>query len=172
MSEQKDEFEYIKVEGPDVFFYCEVSRESIVELCQVLKRVERDRYNPIFLHIQSDGGDVHAGLGAMDFLRTIKSTVVTIAEGMCASAATFILLGGDERQVLPNTYLLIHQISNDMWGKYEDLKDEMKQCELIMKRIKKIYLRETSIPEKKLDRLLQRDMYLSARQCIKYNITK
>ena len=89
---------------------------------------------------------------------------------MCASAATFIFLGGDKRIVEPNAYLLIHQLGSDFWGKYEDMKDEMKQCDRLMKRMKKIYLRETSLPESKLNKLMKRDLYLSHRQCVKYNI--
>jgi hypothetical protein len=41
--EKASVLEYIKVEGPDVFFYCDVSVESVAELCAVVKKVERDR---------------------------------------------------------------------------------------------------------------------------------
>jgi hypothetical protein len=169
-TDEDKKLEYIKVEGPHIFFYCEVSRETVAELCMVLKQVEAERHSPIYVHIHSEGGDLHAGLGCMDFIK--RMNVVTIAEGMCASAATFILLGGRIRQVLENTYLLIHQMSNEIWGKYEELKDEMRQCERIMRRMKKIYMKETAIPEKKLDRLMKRDLYLSYRKCVRYGICK
>jgi ATP-dependent protease ClpP protease subunit len=163
--------EYIKVEGPDVFFYCDVSVESVAELCAVVKKVEREFYESIVrVHIHSDGGDLHAGLAAMDFLKSLRSRVVTIAEGMCASAATFIFLGGDERIVCPNAYLLIHQLGSEFWGKYEEMKDEMQHCERLMKHMKRIYLRETNLPEAKLDKLMKRDLYLSYKKCVKYGI--
>ena len=172
MAEEKASvLEYIKVEGPDVFFYCDVSVESVAELCTVVKKVERDYYESIVrVHIHSDGGDLHAGLAAMDFLKSCKSRVVTIAEGMCASAATFIFLGGDERIVCPNAYLLIHQLGSEFWGKYEEMKDEMQHCERLMKHMKRIYLRETNLPEAKLDKLMKRDLYLSYKKCVKYGI--
>jgi len=50
------------------------------------------------------------------------------------------------------------------------MKDEMLQCDRLMKHMKKIYLRETSIPETKLNKLMKRDLYLSHRQCVKYGI--
>ena len=163
--------EYIKVEGPDVFFYCDVSVESVAELCAVVKKVEREFYETVVrVHIHSDGGDLHAGLAAMDFLKSLRSRVVTIAEGMCASAATFIFLGGDERIVCPNAYLLIHQLGSEFWGKYEEMKDEMQHCERLMKHMKRIYLRETNLPEAKLDKLMKRDLYLSYKKCVKYGI--
>lgn len=175
--------DFVKVEGSDVFFYCDVSQESIVELCSVLKKLERELFAGLYtlgiydmvptinLHIQSDGGDLNAGLGCMDFLRRLKARVVTIAEGMCASAATFLFLGGDERIVTQNSYILIHQLGSEFWGKYENMKDEMKFCDQLMKQMKKIYLRETSIPESKLDRLMKRDLYMSYKKCVRYGLT-
>lgn len=172
MAEDKQPIlEYVKVEGPDIFFYCDVSVESVAELCAAVKKVEREFYETIVrVHIHSDGGDLHAGLAAMDFLKSCKSRVVTIAEGMCASAATFIFLGGDERIVCPNAYLLIHQLGSEFWGKYEDMKDEMVQCNRLMKHMKRIYLHETNLPEEKLDKLMKRDLYLSYKKCVKYGI--
>ena len=171
--EGASKLDYVKVEGPDVFFYCDVSVESVAELCTVVKKVEREFYESIVrVHIHSDGGDLHAGLAAMDFLKSCKSRVVTIAEGMCASAATFIFLGGDERIVCPNAYLLIHQLGSEFWGKYEEMKDEMQHCERLMKHMKRIYLRETNLPEEKLDKLMKRDLYLSYKKCVKYGIEK
>jgi ATP-dependent protease ClpP protease subunit len=170
MDEKEFEYEYIRVEQSDIFFYCEVSRDSVLELCTAVKRLEHERYMDITIHIHSEGGDLHAGLGAMDFLRSAKSNINTVVEGLCASAATFVFLGGDTRTVLPNAYILIHQISHELWGKYEELKDEMIKCEKLMKRIKRIYLHETTIPEEKLNLLLQRDLYLSRRKCVKYGI--
>ena len=100
----------------------------------------------------------------------MRASVHTHAEGCVASAATLIFLGGQTRTVCPNAYILIHQISNELWGKFEELKDSMKQCERLMKHLKRVYLRETKIPEEKLDALLRRDMYLSYKKCRRYEV--
>jgi ATP-dependent protease ClpP protease subunit len=68
--------------------------------------------------------------------------------------------------------VLIHQLSTEFWGKYEDLKDEMRQCEKLMRHLKRIYLKETELPEKKLDKLMTRDLYLSFSKCVKYGVTR
>lgn len=113
-----------------------------------------------------------SGLGCMDSMKRLKLRVVTIVEGLCASAATFVFLGGSQRIVSPNAYVLIHQLSSDCWGTYENMKDEMKFCEQLMRRLKRIYLKETSLPEKKLERLMKRDLYLSHRKCVRYGLEK
>jgi len=55
---------------------------------------------------------------------------------------------------------------------YEEMKDEMQHCERLMKHMKRIYLRETNLPEAKLDKLMKRDLYLSYKKCVKYGIEK
>jgi ATP-dependent protease ClpP protease subunit len=142
-----------------------------------LKKLERElmydvEMPTIRIHINSDGGELHSGLGGMDFIQSLKCRTVTIAEGVCASAATFLFLGGDQRQVTRNSYLLIHQLGSEFWGKYENMKDEMDQCDRLMKRMKRIYLRETALPSEKLDVLMKRDLYLSARKCARYGLSR
>jgi ATP-dependent protease ClpP protease subunit len=174
----------VKVEGSHVFFYCEVCDETVTELITMLTKLETELFiglaklglhdvQPrVTLHIMSPGGDLYAGLAAMDHLKNMRAHVTTIADGCVASAASLIFLGGTERVVRRNAYVLIHQMSTEFWGKYEDLKDEMRQCEKLMRRLKRVYLKETGLPEKKLDRLLKRDLYLSFSKCVKYCVTR
>lgn len=177
-----DQPDFIKVQGNTVFFYCDVCEESVAELTHAVKKIELEtrvslsklglykQMPEVTLHIRSDGGDLYAGLAAMDFLQNSDVHVTTIGEGCVASAATLIFLGGDVRIIRRHAYVLIHQIGSDLWGKYEDLKAEMVQNDRIMRDLKKIYLRETKLPEHKLAKMLKRDVYLSYRKCVKYGV--
>ena len=42
--------------------------------------------------------------------------------------------------------------------------------EQLMRKMKRIYMRETTIPEEKLDKLMKRDIYFSHKKCVKYGI--
>jgi hypothetical protein len=42
-----------------------------------------------------------------------------------------------------------------MWGKYEEMKDDMENCDLFMRIIKDIYHEHTKIPKKKLNEILK-----------------
>jgi ATP-dependent protease ClpP protease subunit len=108
----------------------------------------------------------------MDCLRTIKGVKIrTIADGVCASAATFILLGGRTRHMTENSYILIHQLNMDgSWGKFEDFKDQMHNLEQFMDKFRDIYTRETKIPEGRLKKILRRDVYMGAKKCLKWDI--
>lgn len=176
--------EYVKVQGSDVYFYCEVCEATVLELNMKLKKLELELLHKhlelglehikpeIRLWIRSDGGDMHAGLSAMDCIASLKRVKVrTIADGVCASSATFLLLGGRTRHMTENSYILIHQLNMDgSWGKFQDYKDQMENLEQFMERFRKIYTRETKIPESKLSKILKRDIYMDAKKCLKWDI--
>ena len=182
--EPEPEFEFVKVQGSDIYFHCEVSEESVLELNLKVKKLAQelrhkhldlglDHIKPeIRIFIRSEGGDMHSGLSAMDCLASLKSVKIrTIADGVCASAATFILLGGRTRYMTPNSYVLIHQLNMDgQWGKFEDFKDQMGNLEQFMERFSKIYLEETNVPESKLKRILKRDVYMDSKRCLKWGV--
>lgn len=180
---QTEEDSFVKVQGSDVYFHCEVCEESVLELNMKLKKLEVELLHKyldlgietkpeIRVWIRSDGGDMHSGLSAMDAISRVKSCKVrTIADGVCASAATFVLLGGRTRHMTENSYILIHQLNMDgTWGKFEDFKDQMENLERFMDRFRDIYTRETKIPEKRLSKLLKRDLYMDAKRCLKWEI--
>ena len=171
----------VKTIGNEIYFYSGVTDKSVFELIQQVKKLETKllkqsiefpNYEPeITIYIKSNGGDVYAGFSGMDHLRQSKVKIYTVADGCCASAATFLLLAGEYRYINPHTHVLIHQIASGcFWGKFEELKDEMTVCKQLMDMIKGIYKSDTKIPEKTFKTLMKRDVYLSPEECINFGI--
>jgi ATP-dependent Clp endopeptidase proteolytic subunit ClpP len=161
----------ITYSGNELYFYEEVNTESVLCLNTMLKTMEREVHGPIILYINSPGGDVFCGLSAMDHVAAIKVPVHTVADGLCCSAATFIFLAGEKRFIKPHAHVLIHQISQESeWVRFEDMKDELKNLEKLMDNVIQIYRDMTELPETKLKRMMKRDMYLDADDCITYKI--
>jgi len=180
-TEDTDEFKVSRVTGNEIFYCGEITEVDILEFIEDFKKLEIELlkkkaeligYEPvIYVHICSEGGDLFAGISAMNIIEKSRVKVVTIAQGVCCSAATFLLLGGHERRIGKNAHVLIHQITtNGFWGKYEELKDEMKSCDKFMDMVIKTYQEKTTIPQKQFKKIMKRDMYLDAQECIKYNV--
>ena len=179
-TKEQEENDCIKVIGNELLFYGDVDRENTLEFVEKFKKLEIELlkkvaelvgYEPMIrVHIMSEGGDVYAGLNMMNVLERSRVKVVTIAQGACCSAATFILLGGSERHIGKNAYVLIHQISTEMWGSFNDLKHELKSTDKLMKMLKDMYLSKTKIPESKFKSLMKKDIYLPPAKCLKYGI--
>jgi ATP-dependent protease ClpP protease subunit len=180
----EEEESYVKIQGADVYFHCEVCEATVLELNMKLKKLALELNHKyldlgikgrpeIRVWIRSDGGDLHSGLSAMDCIRSLRKSakIRTIADGVCSSAATFILLGGRTRHMTENSYVLIHQLNMDgTWGKFEDFKDQMENLSQFMDRFKDIYMRETKIPERDLKKLLKRDVYMDADRCMEWGV--
>ena len=177
---EEEEPSTTKVIGNEIHFYGEITSENSLEFIAAFRNLEIKLlkhkaelvgYEPeIRVHIMSEGGDMFSGLAMKNILETSRVKVITIAQGACWSDATFMFLGGAERRMGPNAYILIHQLSTEFWGKYQDLKNEAKTCEKFMKALKKMYKEKTTIPENKFKKLMKKDLFLSASKCLKYQI--
>ena len=163
-----------------IYFYSEVSRAKNLELNKSLHGLDVNLQNralslsgspgKIFLHINSYGGSVFAGLSSVDYIINSKTPVTSIIDGCAASAATMMSVTANHRQMNRHAYMLIHQLSSGLWGKYEELKDDMENCDNFMKVIKEIYEEHTQIPKKELDKILKHDLWWDADKCLKYGL--
>lgn len=163
-----------------IYFHCEVNRDTIFDLCNLIKESEEEniltshKMNidpiPIYLHISSFGGSIYAGFTAIDIIKACKVPIYSIIDGAVASAGTLISVICEKRYIRPNAHMLIHQLSSSCWGKFSEIEDEFKHLEDLMKKIKKIYSDHTSIPKKELTELLKHDLWLDSEKSIKYGL--
>jgi ATP-dependent Clp endopeptidase proteolytic subunit ClpP len=163
-----------------IYFYSEVTRsrnltlnKSIVELANYYQAIGITLGSSpveLYLHINSYGGSVFAGLSSVDYIINSKVPVTTVIDGCAASAATLMSIVGKRRLMHKHSYMLIHQLSSGMWGKYEELKDDMENCDSFMKTIKDIYEEHTNIPKKELAKVLKHDLWWDAETCLKYGL--
>jgi ATP-dependent protease ClpP protease subunit len=180
-NEEVEDYDCTKVIGNEIFYFGDITPENVLDFTEKFRKLESGLlkmgadivgYTPsIRINIMSDGGDLFSGFTAMNLIQKSRVHVITCAQGACCSAATFMLLGGKERKIGRNAHILIHQLSTgSFWGKFEEMKDEMRTASKFMDMIKDTYTTHTKIPEKKLKKLLKRDIYLVPEECIKYAI--
>ena len=170
----------VRVDSNHIFYYSEVSRARCAALNKTIRNLSVRLYNQgqtldhtpaeLFLHINSYGGSVFAGFSTVDYILTSKVPVVTVIDGCAASAATLMSVVGARRLMHRHSFMLIHQLSSGMWGKFEELKDDLANCELLMDTIKRIYEEHTTIPKKQLNEMLKRDLWWDAKTCLKYGL--
>ena len=173
---------FISVHENKIYYYSNVNRESAVELNKKIGELESksltmsktlDIDTPsIKVLINSGGGSITAGISSMDTILRCKVPVETYVDGFCASAATFLSLVGDGRFMSRNSYMLIHQLSTNFWGKYSEFEDEKQNLDLMMETIKRVYKEYTKVPMRKLDEILKHDLLWDAKMCLKYGLVE
>jgi ATP-dependent Clp endopeptidase proteolytic subunit ClpP len=172
-----------KIERSDnrLYFYSEVTRAKVLQLNKEIRNLNLDIIQTckalsmsepanIYLHINSYGGSVFAGLAAVDYIKNSEVPVISIIDGCAASAATTMSVVAKERYMHEHSFMLIHQLSSGLWGKYEEIKDDMKNCDILMKTIKDIYMEHAKIPKTKLNQILKHDLWFDAKTCLKYGL--
>jgi len=179
-SEEDVKTEDIHREDNHIYFHTEIDRSSIFKLTTLLRETEeycvitafRMRLDPIpiYLHLYSSGGCIHSAFAAVDTIQRCRVPVYSIIEGATASAGTMISMVCTKRLICPNAYMLIHQLSGASWGKMSELTDEYQNLADLMKRIRSLYLTHTRLTSKKLDQLLNHDLWLDATKCIEYGL--
>jgi len=171
----------VSPQGNKIYFYSEVNKESILnlnrqidELTKQLKIIQFIYSLPhpprIEIHICSDGGDIFAGMSAVDKIMDNPIPIDTYCEGVTASAATLISTVGHKRYITKSSCMLVHQVSSGLWGNYMEFKDEIKNLELLMSLIKGVYLKKTKFKADKLDDILSHDLFMDANKCLDFGL--
>lgn len=94
----------------------------------------------IDLHINSPGGDVYDGIAITNALRQHKASVTATVDGLAASAAGFIAIGGaDVLQMAENSELMIHNAWGLVVGDADDMRDMASRLERSNSNIASIY---------------------------------
>ena len=171
---------HIAVHENKIYYYAGVNRESAAELNKKIGEIESKSltlgYNldidppTLKILINSGGGSITAGISSMDTILRTKVPVHTYVDGFCASAATFLSVVGSYRFMSRNSYMLIHQLSTNFWGKYSEFEDEKQNLDLMMKTIKRVYKEYTKVPMGKLDEILKHDLMWDAKTCLEYGL--
>ena len=170
---------FVEIVNNRIYFYADIDREKTLVLTKNLKNLEDELITrkqvwdlneipTLHLHIQSPGGQAHAGFAMYDLIRNLQIPIYTYVDGVAASAATLLIIAGKKRFIYKNSFMMIHQVKHDFWGifTHENLKDQMENDENDMKILKTVYLKETKLTEEKLDELLKHDLYFTAEQCL------
>lgn len=170
----------VDVKGNRIYFYSGVDRDKILDLNKKLRSTADALIGqsqclevdppPIYLHINSYGGIIFHGIAGMDTILQSKVPVVTIVDGCCASAGTFLSVVGTKRLIHENAFMLIHQLHGLSWGNYRELKDDAANHDRLMDVIKSVYLKYTKVPEKELSKILSHDIWFDAETCLKYGL--
>ena len=124
----------------------------------------------IYLYINSPGGAITSGMGIYDTMRFIESKVITIGVGMCASMAAFLLSSGDERYVLPNAEVMIHQPLGGAQGQATDIKIAAERIIKLKEKLNRILSNNTHQPIEKIYEDIERDNFLNAKEAKEYGL--
>ena len=156
-----------------VFLVGEVNDATAnVIVAQMLFLESENADKDISLYINSPGGSVTAGLAVYDTMQFIKPDVSTLCTGFAASMGAFLLAAGSKgkRLCLPNSRVMIHQVSGGFRGQASDIAIHAKETLFLKQRLNEIMAKHTGQPIEVIEKDTDRDNFLSAEDAMKYGI--
>lgn len=180
---EKETTSVTEVINNNLYFYAEINTENILKFNKDILNLRNDllyrsivtnhTVTPIYLYIQSPGGDILSSFSAMDTIIKVKENipVYTVVDGYVASGASLMSIVGTKRYIKPNSFILIHQLSGMAWGNYMQIKDDVSNFDKFMKTLKEVYKKHTKIPMKKIEEILKHDLWFSAEEAIEQGIS-
>lgn len=134
----------------------------------------------VSIYINSEGGEVTAGLAIYDTMQFIKPDVQTIVIGQAASMGSFLAQAGTpgKRFVLPESRTMIHRVSSGTPGtrgsvhvqelQFEDARRTYEESQRINTRLTELYVKHNTAGKTydELYELMKFDTFLSAQQAV------
>jgi ATP-dependent Clp protease protease subunit len=141
---------------------------------KLLALEKADSEKPIYVFINSPGGEVHSGFSIFDTARFISPEVVTIVSGLAASMGSIIALAApkNRRFAFPNSRFLVHQpsVSGGLGGTVSDIEIHAKDLIETKNHIINLYSKETGKSIDDIKKVLDRDYWMSATQALEFGL--
>ena len=141
-------------------------------VAQLIHLESEDPDKDISLYINSPGGSVYAGMAIYDTMQFIKPDVQTICCGIAMSMGAFLLAGGakGKRMALPNSKILIHQVSAGFQGQATDIEIHAREIIDMRQNLDRLLALHTGQPADKVKQDTERDNFMSAEEAKTYGI--
>jgi len=141
-------------------------------IAQLIHLESEDPDKDVSLYINSPGGSVYAGLAIYDTMQFIKPDVQTTCVGVAMSMGALLLAGGakGKRAALPNSKILIHQVSSGFQGQASDIEIQAREVINIKRRLEEITAHHTGQPIEKVASDMERDYFMTADEALEYGL--
>ena len=134
-----------------------------------------EKENPkedIQMFINSQGGQITAGMAILDTMNYIKCDISTIAIGIAASMGTVLLTNGTKgkRFALPNSKIHIHQPLGGVQGQASDIAIEAEEILKTRDLLYRMLSKQTGQSIKQIQKDADRDKYFTAQEAKEYGL--
>ena len=143
-----------------------------IVIAQLLFLEKEDPDADIHFYINSPGGSVSAGLAIYDVMQHVKCPISTVCVGTAASMGAVLLAAGSpgKRASLPNSRVMIHQVSAGFRGTATDINIQATEINGMMSTLMRILAKHTGKDEDQVRKDCDRDYWLSATASKEYGI--
>lgn len=143
-----------------------------IVIAQMLFLQMEDPKKDINIYINSPGGSVTAGLAIYDTMQFVTCDVTTYCMGIAASMGAVLLCAGTKgkRYALPNSDIMIHQVSGGAQGQASDVERQVEFMYKLKRRLNGILALHTGKSAEQVEKDADRDYYMTATEAAAYGL--
>jgi len=143
-----------------------------VVIAQLLYLEKEDPERDVLMYINSPGGSVSAGFAIYDTMQFVRCQVATYCLGMAASMAAVLLAAGTKgkRLALPNSTVLLHQLSSGFKGQASDIDIHAREILRLKNLLNQVLAHHTGQDLATVERDTDRDYFMTPEEALKYGI--
>lgn len=124
------------------------------------KDIPKEQRKPIYVYINSDGGDAITGMQLLSAIKTSITPVVTVGFAKCASMASYILAAGHKRYCFQNTVVLYHDGQTGYVSSGNKGKDIQKFYDRLEERMNDFMVQNTKMSTDFIENIKDREYYI------------
>ncbi len=156
-----------------IFLWGEINDEiAQLIIAQLLYLEMKNPKKDIIMYINSPGWVVSSGLAIYDTMQYLKCDVATICLWMAASMGSLLLTAGTKgkRYALPHSEVMIHQPLGGTQWQASDIAIHAEHILNLRDSLNKILSKHTGQTIKKIEKDVDRDNYLTAKEAKDYGL--
>ena len=150
----------------------EINKDRADEFARQMLVLDSESSDPIYVYINSPGGDVDSGFAIYDMIRYVTSPVTVIGMGLVASAAALIFLSvpAERRVGFPDSTYLIHQPLSQLKGVAIDVAIYAEKIEALRHKLDQVIADATGRSREEVENDTERDCWMSAEEAKAYGL--
>jgi len=141
--------------------------ERVIKNIHILESVSKE---PISVIMNNVGGDWYHGMAIHDAVKNSSCHITITVYGQAMSMATIILQAADERVMMPNSELMVHDGSEGYEGSPRSFEAWAKQSKKSRKKMYDIYAERSKMPSSFWEKKCGSDYFLSAEEAVKLGL--
>lgn len=129
---------------------------------------------PIYLFINSNGGNAYDAFALVDVIKCSKTPVYTVALGWCMSAGFLIFLAGHKRLIGENATLMFHAVATWIEDKTAGIQQELVECQRLTDNYCNMITSVSMVKQETLDDYITRkaEWYIPASEAVRLKLAE
>lgn len=150
----------------------EINDETALEFSDKILDLNLESNDPITVLINSPGGEINSGLMMLDVINGSISPIRMICRGKAYSMAAVLFACGNERLMLPNSELMLHQplLGGRVSGNASSIKSISDSLMDIKRKMNQLLSNRTGKTEEEIDAAISYDHFYSPKEAIDFNL--